>query len=160
MRLENEGRWGPLSSRLASVFARRGGFPAWPNRFSESWLDSEPRKKEKEPIRGAGLIRFWVAILSLAFLAGWAASCPARRLSTKSKRSEFQELSNDRGGSKLTQQFFERPILNSPYSYPAERHLLYVACTRARDQLLGTGVAPESEFLSDFSKYGISASST
>jgi hypothetical protein len=34
--------------------------------------------------------------------------------------------------------------------YNTERHLLYVACTRARDQLLVTGVAPGSEFLADF----------
>ena len=30
-----------------------------------------------------------------------------------------------------------------------ERHLLYVACTRARDYLLVTSVEPESEFLDD-----------
>ena len=34
--------------------------------------------------------------------------------------------------------------------YDTARHLLYVACTRARDQLLVTGVAPGSEFLDDF----------
>lgn len=34
--------------------------------------------------------------------------------------------------------------------YETERHLLYVACTRARDHLLVTGVAPASEFLDDF----------
>lgn len=33
--------------------------------------------------------------------------------------------------------------------YNTERHLLYVACTRARDHLLVTGVAPASEFLTD-----------
>jgi hypothetical protein len=33
--------------------------------------------------------------------------------------------------------------------YNTERHLLYVACTRARDQLLVTGVKPASEFLDD-----------
>ena len=33
--------------------------------------------------------------------------------------------------------------------YDSERHLLYVACTRARDHLLVTGVNPASEFLSD-----------
>ena len=33
--------------------------------------------------------------------------------------------------------------------YSTERHLLYVACTRARDQLLVTGVEPASEFLDD-----------
>jgi mRNA-degrading endonuclease RelE of RelBE toxin-antitoxin system len=33
--------------------------------------------------------------------------------------------------------------------YNTERHLLYVACTRARDQLLITGVKPASEFLDD-----------
>jgi superfamily I DNA/RNA helicase len=33
--------------------------------------------------------------------------------------------------------------------YNTERHLLYVACTRARDQLLITGVKPTSEFLDD-----------
>jgi hypothetical protein len=33
--------------------------------------------------------------------------------------------------------------------YNTERHLLYVACTRARDHLLVTGVDPASEFLSD-----------
>jgi mRNA-degrading endonuclease RelE of RelBE toxin-antitoxin system len=33
--------------------------------------------------------------------------------------------------------------------YTTERHLLYVACTRARDHLLVSGVAPGSEFLDD-----------
>ena len=33
--------------------------------------------------------------------------------------------------------------------YDTERHLLYVACTRARDRLLVTGVDPASEFLDD-----------
>ncbi len=33
--------------------------------------------------------------------------------------------------------------------YNTERHLLYVACTRARDYLLVTGVKPASEFLDD-----------
>jgi superfamily I DNA/RNA helicase len=33
--------------------------------------------------------------------------------------------------------------------YNTERHLLYVACTRARDHLLVTGVKPISEFLDD-----------
>jgi superfamily I DNA/RNA helicase/mRNA-degrading endonuclease RelE of RelBE toxin-antitoxin system len=33
--------------------------------------------------------------------------------------------------------------------YDTERHLLYVACTRARDHLLVTGVNPASEFLAD-----------
>jgi superfamily I DNA/RNA helicase len=33
--------------------------------------------------------------------------------------------------------------------YNTERHLLYVACTRARDRLLVTGVSPASEFLDD-----------
>ena len=36
--------------------------------------------------------------------------------------------------------------------YDTERHLLYVACTRARDHLLVTGVIPVSEFLDDFVK--------
>ena len=34
-------------------------------------------------------------------------------------------------------------------TYSTERHLLYVACTRARDSLLVTGVEPASEFLDD-----------
>src|SRR5439155_7132969 len=33
--------------------------------------------------------------------------------------------------------------------YNTERHLLYVACTRARDSLLVTSVDPASEFLDD-----------
>jgi superfamily I DNA/RNA helicase len=33
--------------------------------------------------------------------------------------------------------------------YNSERHLLYVACTRARDHLLMTSVEPGSEFLED-----------
>jgi len=33
--------------------------------------------------------------------------------------------------------------------YETERHLLYVACTRARDHLLVTGAEPASEFLDD-----------
>ena len=36
--------------------------------------------------------------------------------------------------------------------YDTERQLLYVACTRARDHLLVTGVALVSEFLDDFTK--------
>jgi superfamily I DNA/RNA helicase len=36
--------------------------------------------------------------------------------------------------------------------YNTERHLLYVACTRARDHLLVTGVKPASEFLDDIMK--------
>jgi hypothetical protein len=36
--------------------------------------------------------------------------------------------------------------------YDTERHLLYVACTRARDHLLVTGVTPASEFLQDLSR--------
>ena len=35
--------------------------------------------------------------------------------------------------------------------YDTERHLLYVACTRARDRLLVTCVEPGSEFLDDLS---------
>jgi len=34
--------------------------------------------------------------------------------------------------------------------YDTERHLFYVACTRARDHLLVSGVKPVSEFLDDF----------
>ena len=33
--------------------------------------------------------------------------------------------------------------------YDTERHLLYVACTRARDHLMVSGVKPGSEFLRD-----------
>jgi ATP-dependent exoDNAse (exonuclease V) beta subunit len=33
--------------------------------------------------------------------------------------------------------------------YNTERHLLYVACTRARDHLLVSSVDPASEFLDD-----------
>jgi superfamily I DNA/RNA helicase len=36
--------------------------------------------------------------------------------------------------------------------YETERHLLYVACTRARDHLLVSGVAPVSEYLDDFDR--------
>lgn len=36
--------------------------------------------------------------------------------------------------------------------YDTERHLLYVACTRAGDHLIVTGVDPVSEFLDDLSK--------
>ena len=34
--------------------------------------------------------------------------------------------------------------------YDTERHLLYVACTRAREHLLISGLTPGSEFLEDF----------
>ncbi|MBS0165379.1 MAG: ATP-dependent helicase [Nitrospira sp.] len=37
--------------------------------------------------------------------------------------------------------------------YDTERHLLYVACTRARDYLLVTSVAPASEFLDDLKSH-------
>ena len=35
--------------------------------------------------------------------------------------------------------------------YDTERHLLYVACTRARDFLLVSAAGPASEFLDDLS---------
>jgi len=37
--------------------------------------------------------------------------------------------------------------------HDTERHLLYVACTRARDHLLVTGVSPASEFLQDLGRH-------
>jgi len=37
--------------------------------------------------------------------------------------------------------------------YDTERHLLYVACTRARDYLLVTSVDPGSEFLDDMGQH-------
>jgi superfamily I DNA/RNA helicase len=36
--------------------------------------------------------------------------------------------------------------------YNTERHLLYVACTRARDHLLVTSTSPASEFLDDLGR--------
>jgi superfamily I DNA/RNA helicase len=36
--------------------------------------------------------------------------------------------------------------------YNTERHLLYVACTRARNHLLVSGITPVSEFVDDFLK--------
>ncbi len=36
--------------------------------------------------------------------------------------------------------------------YDTERHLLYVACTRARDHLLVTATEPGSEFLDDLKR--------
>jgi len=36
--------------------------------------------------------------------------------------------------------------------YDTKRHLLYVACTRAREHLLVSAVDPVSEFLDDFVK--------
>lgn len=38
--------------------------------------------------------------------------------------------------------------------YNTERHLLYVACTRARDLLLVTGIKPASEFIDDLAAKG------
>jgi superfamily I DNA/RNA helicase len=36
--------------------------------------------------------------------------------------------------------------------YETERRLLYVACTRAREHLLLTGISPGSEYLDDFGR--------
>lgn len=44
-------------------------------------------------------------------------------------------------------------------AYTSERNLLYVACTRARDQLLVSGVKPGSEFLDDLRVKPANASS-
>jgi hypothetical protein len=38
------------------------------------------------------------------------------------------------------------------FTYETERHLLYVACTRARDELIITAVRPASEFIMDLTK--------
>jgi superfamily I DNA/RNA helicase len=37
-------------------------------------------------------------------------------------------------------------------AYETERHLLYVACTRARDRLMVAGIVPGSEFLADLDR--------
>jgi superfamily I DNA/RNA helicase len=42
--------------------------------------------------------------------------------------------------------------------YETERHLLYVACTRARDHLLVTAAEPHSEFLDDLRKASVHGS--
>lgn len=59
--------------------------------------------------------------------------------------------------------FYEQPILNSPYEEPkrfhvlldevfdTERHLFYVACTRARDRILITGLPRRQSSLSTWS---------
>ncbi len=53
----------------------------------------------------------------------------------------------------MTNPFFDHPILMACDHadllevYDTERHLLYVACTRARDFLLVTAISPDSEFL-------------
>jgi superfamily I DNA/RNA helicase len=39
--------------------------------------------------------------------------------------------------------------------YSTERHLLYVACTRARERLWVSGVKPASEFLEDLADTGM-----
>jgi ATP-dependent exoDNAse (exonuclease V) beta subunit len=39
---------------------------------------------------------------------------------------------------------------NSTIIFETERRLIYVACTRAREHLLLTGVPPTSEYLADF----------
>jgi ATP-dependent exoDNAse (exonuclease V) beta subunit len=38
--------------------------------------------------------------------------------------------------------------------FDSERHLLYVACTRARDHVTVTGVRPGSEFIGDLMDAG------
>ncbi len=38
--------------------------------------------------------------------------------------------------------------------FDTERHLFYVACTRARDRLQVTGVQPISDFVADMSALG------
>lgn len=43
-------------------------------------------------------------------------------------------------------------IADMEAAYETERHLLYVACTRARDRLLVSAVAPGSEFLDDLGR--------
>lgn len=49
----------------------------------------------------------------------------------------------------LPQQSRIEPVSDLEDVYNTERHLLFVACTRARDYLLTTGMDPASEFLDD-----------
>jgi hypothetical protein len=58
----------------------------------------------------------------------WVVSAPLPRRETVGDDADLQEL------------------------YFTERHLLYVACPRARGDLLVTGVDPVSEFLDDFNR--------
>jgi ATP-dependent exoDNAse (exonuclease V) beta subunit len=56
-------------------------------------------------------------------------------------------LPPERSGSVCFQTVSEDSDLQE--AYDTERHLLYVACTRARGHLLVTAVEPASEFQSD-----------
>ena len=68
----------------------------------------------------------------------------------KRHRSRYYELlqsvRNDGNWEEWIEFFLEGVI----EVYDTERHLLYVACTRAREFLHVSGVAPASEFLADF----------
>ena len=57
-----------------------------------------------------------------------------------------------RVGELISVHVIPRPHADLEEVYNTERHLLYVACTRARDHLLVTGVTPVSEFVDDFLK--------
>jgi ATP-dependent exoDNAse (exonuclease V) beta subunit len=60
---------------------------------------------------------------------------------------KLDPASPGRSFHKLEKAQDKRP--RSAWHDATERHLLYVACTRARDHLLVTGVEPASEFLQD-----------
>ncbi|GAB4365390.1 MAG: hypothetical protein Kow0060_22780 [Methylohalobius crimeensis] len=69
-------------------------------------------------------------------------------------RTLIRDASGREGGHRFSERFLwgeweEVVDADLEEVYDTERHLLYVACTRARDNLLVTSVDPESEFLDD-----------
>lgn len=66
---------------------------------------------------------------------------------TRTLSSEAPTYGNIRQGFSRIESITDESDLEEIYN--TERHLLYVACTRARDDLWVSGVEPSSEFLDD-----------
>ena len=79
--------------------------------------------------------------------AGWSKLAKACRSANRGK--ETPDSRNIHLGFRLVLSADRADDADLEEVYNTERHLLYVACTRARDHLLVTSVDPASEFLDD-----------
>ncbi len=135
---ENAGKW--LQARISEglkpheigIFVRsEAQFPRARKAAEAAGISSVELTELPEPEEGKAAILTMHLAKGLEFRAVLVMACDDEivplqgRVSAVTDDSDLEEVTN------------------------TERHLLYVACTRARDQLMVCGVDPASEFLDD-----------
>ena len=109
---------------------------------------------------GIWIVDVLLSIVTLGIYSAWA---KVRRMQyfarntqiVLAEESNIGRVNDPAGGAWFAQwapSEAERAVSSAAARSAEERRLFYVACSRARDHLLVTGVTPVSEFVDDFLK--------